>query len=134
MDVNAMQIAAALLEGEHDFWAFSHSLPPETNTVRRIMRTEVRKVRDEIWFDCWGTAFCRGMMRRMSGALWDIGKGRRDPEMIVTLLEQGRQTRIAWPVVLPAAGLTLMDIAYGRNPHEQVRTTPGDDQYEDNEE
>ncbi len=119
LDARAMDEAAQRLVGQHDFWAFSQLLPPETNTVRRVLRIGVRSVRDEVWIDVVATAFCRGMMRRISGALFDVGRGKRDAQGIDELLRATREEGAHRPVVLPASGLTLMKVFYGRRPKDQ---------------
>jgi tRNA pseudouridine38-40 synthase len=121
LDVQAMDQAARTLIGEHDFRAFSQLLLPETNTVREVRAARARAVKDEIWVDIVGTAFVRGMMRRISGALWEIGRGRRPEDWIRSLLRAAPAETGEWPPVLPAKGLTLMRVRYGRAPSEQVR-------------
>ena len=59
-----MNEGAQMMKGEHDFWAFSHSLTPDINTVRQLFESRILEVEDEVWFDCIGTAFIRGMMKK----------------------------------------------------------------------
>lgn len=111
-----MQEAAGYLQGDHDFLAFTEELDPSVNNTRRILYSvEVRLVRDEVWVDVIGTAFLRGMMRRMAGALLEVGRGSRSIEEVSRLLTEER-SRMQWPVVLPAKGLCLMRVKYGRHP------------------
>jgi tRNA pseudouridine38-40 synthase len=111
-----MKEGAKLLEGTNDYRAFTEELQPHIeNTVRNMRSVKVIQVRDEIRIDIVGTAFLRGMMRRMSGALFEVGKGKRTIESISELLSnQGKGMHR--PVVLPAKGLMLMSIRYGRHP------------------
>lgn len=116
IDVDKMRAAAEALVGEHDFLAFTEELDPSVeNTLRTLFSVDVRQVRDEVWVDIVGTAFLRGMMRRMSGALLEVGRGYRPAEQVGQLLTSDRE-RLQWPVVLPAGGLCLMKIRYGRWP------------------
>jgi len=116
IDVQSMADAARVLEGEHDFRAFTQDLGPEVeNTVRTLYSVNVKRVRNEIWIDIAGTAFLRGMMRRISGCLLEIGRGRRPASDVGVLLSDQRDS-VHWPEVLPAKGLTLMRITYGRHP------------------
>lgn len=118
LDVDAMRLAAAMIEGEHDFRAFTEELDDHTeNTVRRLFSVNVVSTRNEVWVDVVGTAFLRGMMRRISGALLEVGRGHRPVEEVSRLLTEERN-RIQWPVVLPAHGLCLMRIRYGRHPRD----------------
>jgi tRNA pseudouridine38-40 synthase len=125
LDLDSMIAGAALLEGRHDFRAFTEELQPDIdNTVRTMRRVTIRQVRNEVWIDIGGTAFLRGMMRRMSGALLEVGAGKRKIETISELLSD-RRDRLTWPVVLPAKGLCLMKVRYG-NPPKDCRNKNGD--------
>jgi tRNA pseudouridine38-40 synthase len=123
LDIESMQQASKLLLGTHDFLAFTEEIPfSGTNTVRKLFRFDVREVRDEVWVDVVGTAFLRGMMRRMSGALLEVGRGYRNVEEVSRLLQREERHNLQWPVVLPAKGLCLQKIRYGRNPRD-IRST-----------
>ena len=117
LDVPAMQAAARHLLGRHDFLAFTEELEPHVlNTVRDLVSVKVGQRRDEVWVDVVGTAFLRGMMRRMAGALLEVGRGARPVEEVSKLLTKEGQETLRWPVVLPARGLCLMRVRYGRRP------------------
>jgi tRNA pseudouridine38-40 synthase len=117
LDVLSMNAAAAHLPGDHDFRAFTEELDSSVlNTRRTLFGVEVKQVRDEVWVDVVGTAFLRGMMRRMSGALIEVGRGKRPIEEVGRLLTREGQEHIQWPVVLPACGLCLMCVRYDRKP------------------
>jgi tRNA pseudouridine38-40 synthase len=123
LDVGAMSSSAKDFLGEHDFRSYSQELEPEKNSVREIYAIQVRQVRDEVWIDVEGSAFVRGMMRRISGALFEIGRGRWDPESAARLLQRPSfrndgPAGIELPPVLPAHGLCLMRVRYGRHPRD----------------
>jgi len=118
LDVEKMQAAALALVGDHDFRAFTEELDPHVLNTRRVLfSVDVRNVRDEVWVDVVGTAFLRGMMRRISGALLEVGRGYRPVEEVSRLLTEERNS-LMWPVVLPANGLCLMKVRYGRHPRD----------------
>lgn len=125
-EVGPMQEAAHHLEGEHDFLAFSQQIERGMSTVRTLYSIGVSQAGKETRIDIIGSAFVRGMMRRISGALLEIGLGRRGPDYIPELLSAKRRDRIDWPPVLPACGLTLMEVRYGRHPQEQRRLNAAD--------
>ncbi len=117
LSVEAMQAAASGLLGRHDFLAFTEELEPTvTNTVRELYSLKVGRRRDEVWVDVVGTAFLRGMMRRTAGALLEVGRGARPVEEVSKLLTKEGQETLRWPIVLPARGLCLMRVRYGRRP------------------
>jgi tRNA pseudouridine38-40 synthase len=121
LDISLMKEAGAMLVGTHDFRAFTEELDPGTeNTVRTMRSVEVysapsEDAASEIWLDIVGTAFLRGMMRRMAGALLEVGAGRRKLDSVRELLSDQRD-QLHWPVVLPAKGLCLMSIRYSDPP------------------
>lgn len=118
LDTDRMGRAAKALTGEHDFRSFGQDLGPEANCVRTVFSAGVRGARNEVWIDIEGTAFVRGMMRRIAGALWQVGRGKWPPERVQELLGPLRGEPNAQPPVLPAHGLTLLRVAYGRWPHD----------------
>lgn len=123
LDIEAMKQAAIGLAGTHDFLAFTEELEPTVeNTVRELFSVNVKAWRDEVWVDVVGTAFLRGMMRRISGSLFEVGRGYRPIEEVSKLLEKEGQDTLQWPVVLPASGLCLMRIRYGRHPRDHRET------------
>ena len=119
LDLHKMMEVATILQGSHDFLAFTEEIDGSvTNTNRTLFQFQVRQIRDEVWVDVVGTAFLRGMMRRMSGAVLEVGRGRRPVEEVSRLLVKEERTKLTWPVVLPAKGLCLMGIRYGRHPRD----------------
>jgi len=119
LDVSLMKQAATSLIGNHDFLAFTEELDDSVlNTRRTLFKADVKRVRDEVWVDVVGTAFLRGMMRRIAGALLEVGRGKRPVEEVSRLLTLQGQGELQWPVVLPASGLCLMAVRYGRYPRD----------------
>jgi len=127
IDVQRMRQASMSLQGEHDFLAYTEELDPSVeNTRRTLYSLDVRQVRDEVWVDVVGTAFLRGMMRRMAGALLEVGRGHRPVEEVSRLLDPEERHHLQWPVVLPARGLCLMRIRYGRHPRDNRTASHND--------
>lgn len=116
LDLDLMRQAASYLVGGHDFRAYTEELESSVLNTRRVLfSVDVRQVRDEVWVDIVGTAFLRGMMRRMSGAILEVGRGHRDVVEVSRLLQPEERLKYQWPVVLPAKGLCLMKVRYGRH-------------------
>jgi tRNA pseudouridine38-40 synthase len=119
MNLQDMARGAEKLVGKHDFRAFTEELDETVhNTVREMFAVKVEDRKDRVEIQIVGTAFLRGMMRRMSGCLYEIGCGRRPADDIDRLLDPKQRDGLMWPVVLPACGLTLMRIRYGRWPRD----------------
>ncbi len=115
LDVDAMHYVADRLTGTHDFRAFSEELDENRNAVRQLFKVQLSRRGQELHIDIVGTAFVRGMMRRMSGLLLEVGRGYRPKTDVDLLLDPQRRNDLAWPVVLPAKGLTLMRVRHGRD-------------------
>lgn len=129
LNMDLMQQAASILQGDHDFLAFTEELESSVNNTRRVLYSvQVRQVRDEVWVDIVGTAFLRGMMRRMSGAILEVGREYRDVVEVSRLLQPEERLKYQWPVVLPAKGLCLMKIRYGRHPRDHRENAHSFDQ------
>jgi tRNA pseudouridine38-40 synthase len=113
LDLNLVEEAAACLVGKHDFRAFTESLAADVeNTVRTLRKIRIRKSGPEVFIEIVGTAFLRGMMRRMAGVLQEVGRGQRPLEDVNRLLTPNGM-KMHRPVVLPAKGLTLIKVRYG---------------------
>jgi len=111
LDLGAMQRAALLLVGEHDFSAFRSSECQAKNPVRVIERAHLEQRGPYVMFDFTANAFLHHMVRNLVGALVYVGKGRYPREWIAQVLE-GRDRRLAAPT-MAAAGLYLTEVRYG---------------------
>jgi len=109
-EVQRMRLAAARLEGEHDFSAFALSGGAHTDPHRRLFRAELQERGPEIYFRFQGAGFLRGMVRSMVGSLLEVGLGRQEPNWIDSLL-RGASRSQAGPTA-PARGLTLVRVLY----------------------
>jgi tRNA pseudouridine38-40 synthase len=122
LDAQAMQSAVKHVLGRHDFRAFGEELGNMENAVREVIAATVERFRDEIRFTIEATAFIRGMVRRIAGGLFEVGYGRRSVDEFEALLDLARRDEIDWPIVLPAKGLTLLKVKYGKELRD-LRTT-----------
>lgn len=110
LDVEAMQAAAVMLVGEHDFAAFCATQPAGVVTRRTI--TSVAIERDGDRLDVWMTAdsFLHNMVRIAVGTLVEIGRGRRPPDDIARLLAPAARGEAGFTA--PAHGLYLERVHY----------------------
>ncbi|MDE2127565.1 MAG: tRNA pseudouridine(38-40) synthase TruA [Armatimonadetes bacterium] len=112
LDVQAMNMAAQTLIGEHDFRAFAAETEPDASTCRRVMRCWVRRWRGLILVQVEANAFLRGMARTLTGTLIEVGAGKRTVQNVAGLLDGG-QRGDAGPTA-PAQGLYLYRVRYGK--------------------
>ena len=108
LDVAAMERAAALLEGAHDFAAFAG--PYDGSTERTLRRCAIGRSYSGIALEMEAEAFLPHQVRRTVGPLVEVGLGRMTEGELADLLEQARPSS-AGPAA-PACGLYLVRIAY----------------------
>ncbi|MDB4973782.1 MAG: tRNA pseudouridine synthase [Myxococcaceae bacterium] len=116
LDLGAMQQAARMLEGTHDFRAFRQADDVRENTVRTFYSVEVAERLDDpsmIGITVRGTAFMKNMVRILAGTLIDIGRGRIPLSRVPALLSKEAE-RLHAGHTAPAHGLTLMQVELGR--------------------
>ncbi len=109
VDVEKMQEAAKLFEGQHDFSAFCANRKMKKSTVRYISRFRVERVGEEIRFTVTGNGFLHHMVRIMVGTLLEVGRGERTKDSISSLF--GAERVLAGELI-PACGLCLMEVSY----------------------
>jgi tRNA pseudouridine38-40 synthase len=125
---DAMRAAAAPLIGEHDFAAFRAAGDERTDTVRRLLRIEVRKDRHdprltEIVVE--GNRFMYRMVRIIVGSLVDVAAGRLEAERLVHALERRERSllgRTAPPDGLCLDSIVLDDEGKGEWPIDEKAT------------
>lgn len=115
LDLAAMRRAAALLEGTHDFAAFSANPHRETRgTVRTLWRLAVSRQGRRVVIRAVGDGFLYKMVRSLAGHLLRVGLGAVPAEETPRLLSSRHRT--ARVETAPACGLCLWKIHYGAIP------------------
>ncbi|MCL2012595.1 MAG: tRNA pseudouridine(38-40) synthase TruA [Cystobacterineae bacterium] len=116
LEVEAMQKGAEFLLGSHDFSSFRASDCEARHPIRRLELSHIEgKSGDEVICTFKGTAFLKHMIRSMVGSLVEVGKGRRPPEWIGSVLAQ--KNRCAAGPTAPPHGLVLEEIVFGERAH-----------------
>lgn len=111
LDVELMRSAVSAFIGEHDFRLFAAPLPAgKTNSIRIVLDAALKQSGDVIDFWVVGNAFLRHQVRRMTGALVDIGRGKLEEDDLKAMLDNRRTEKVAHS--LPARGLCLVKIEY----------------------
>ena len=111
-DIERMNDAAGDLLGEHEFSSFCRTRSETTNRVCRVETAcWVPDSREGDWrFEIAADRFVHGMVRAVVGTLLEIGRGRRAPNAIPSILA-AHDRRAAGPAA-PARGLVLHHVAY----------------------
>jgi tRNA pseudouridine38-40 synthase len=113
LDATAMQKAAEMLVGRHDFAAFGR--PPQgTNTIREVLTSRWQ------WWPCaYGTlltydieanAFLHHMVRRIVGTLVELGRSALDMAGFEAVFRSGDLSQIK--TIAPPQGLVLVRVRY----------------------
>jgi tRNA pseudouridine38-40 synthase len=114
LDLGAMKAAASLLEGKHDFKAFSAlngEDPGEaSDTVRDLRRLRVLKRGRSLRVVAEADGFLYKMVRSLVGALVAVGEGKLTPSDVAAILASG--VRTARVQTAPPQGLFLNRVRY----------------------
>lgn len=114
VDLDAMNNAAEVLVGLHDFAAFCRARPYAT-TIRDLQHFSWHEVSTAVEPDVYeayvtADAFCWNMVRSIVGASLAVGEGKRPNEFIEDML--AHDSRHPMVPVAPAHGLTLTGVDY----------------------
>jgi tRNA pseudouridine38-40 synthase len=112
----AMELAAALVEGEHDFTSFA-AVDPEreregapVSNLRRVFSSSWERKTDEFIYTVKGSGFLHHMVRNLVGTFILVGKETLQPGDITRILEARK--RSAAGATAPASGLYLVNVEY----------------------
>jgi tRNA pseudouridine38-40 synthase len=110
LDVGAMQAAAPLLLGEHDFSAFRAAQCQARSPRRELQQLSVGRWGPFVVIECRANAFLHHMVRNIVGSLVRIGRREEPPEWLRAVLD-GRDRRAAG-MTAAAEGLYLCRVHY----------------------
>ncbi len=111
LDIRKMKQGARCFEGTHDFSIFATADITVKTTMRTVKRAVVRKTRQGIvLFEIEADGFLKRMVRIITGALVEIGKGKLDPEEITLMFKERQRTKNI--LTAPAHGLFLKKVIY----------------------
>ena len=110
LDVDAMSVAARALVGRHDWTSFCSASEPPDARVREMRSARVVRHGEFVELELVAEGFLRGLARGIAGALAEVGRGRRPPEWVGSVL-RARDRREAARTA-PAGGLTLVEVIY----------------------
>ena len=106
-----MHEVAQSLVGTHDFRAFRGIEDSRDETVRQIVRIDVRTAKNDpriLEVEIEGNRFLYKMVRIIVGALMDIGRGKLRRDALTRAIASGLRTDLG--ITAPAQGLCLMRV------------------------
>lgn len=109
LDIAAMRRVAKILEGTHDFAAFTDD-KTQKSKVRTIYQIDVKAEGNRMDLSFYGTGFLYHMVRILTGTLLQAGEGSLAEEAVKEALENPGQGHMGF--VAPAKGLCLEEVYY----------------------
>jgi tRNA pseudouridine38-40 synthase len=113
LDLDAMRRAAAHLVGTHNFSSFANQPDQgsaKRNPVRTLSAIEIAAQGPHLSIRFTGSGFLYKMVRNLTGALIEVGRGALLPDAIPLIL--AAQDRRRAPQSAPAHGLHLLAVQY----------------------
>jgi tRNA pseudouridine38-40 synthase len=110
LDVPAMQAAASLLLGAHDFSAFRSSQCQAKSPVRTLHDACIERRGALVIATFGANAFLHHMVRNIMGALVQVGQGKWPPARVAALLQSRERSQGAR--TFEAQGLYLTGVRY----------------------
>ena len=109
LDLYALNRAAGVLEGEHDFSGFCGNPRFKKSTVRFVRSVVIQKTGEEVRIHFTGNGFLHHQVRIMVGTLVEVGRGQRSEDSVARLFG-GKRSDAGF--LVPAQGLCLMEVTY----------------------
>ncbi|MEO7795884.1 MAG: tRNA pseudouridine(38-40) synthase TruA [Thermoanaerobaculia bacterium] len=113
LDVGAMRAGAALLAGRHDFARFCEKPLEQTSTIVVVERCEVESAGELILVRVVASHFLWKMVRRIVGALVEVGGGTLSLAALEGLLDPSKPAQFQpAETTAPPSGLFLERVSY----------------------
>ncbi len=110
LDIDRMNEACRLIQGEHDFASFASAFDGSKSTVRSVREAVVERKREFAVFRMVADSFLPHQVRSTIGLLIRMGLGKTGIEEFGDIMER-KVLGLAGPVA-PAYGLFLMNVNY----------------------
>ena len=110
LDLELLQEAARLVEGTHDFRAFTPQKSYHVRFERVVTRSRWSRHDDLLRYRISADSFLYGMVRTLVGTMLEVAGGKRDLTEFDRLLSGGKRSE-AGPAVT-SRGLTLVGVGY----------------------
>ena len=114
LDAEAMDAAAQVLVGLHDFTTFRDAACQAKSPVKTLDEARVRRAGDEIVLTFAARSFLHRQVRSMAGSIAEVGRGAWTRQDLAAAL--AARDRAACGPVAPAQGLCLMAVDYDADP------------------
>lgn len=113
LDAGLMNEAAKHFVGLKDFISFTDENQEQASTKVEIQHAEVNDFGDMLVFHVVGSHFLWKQMRRMTGVLVEVGRGKMKPEEVASFFKQ--KSEIPAKLTAPPSGLFLERVYYKKS-------------------
>lgn len=110
LDAEAMNYAASLILGMHDFTTFRSSECQANSPLRTLDKFSVRAEADHVVISASARSFLHHQVRSMVGSLRMVGEGKWSPRDFRAALDAHDRSRCG--AMAPSAGLYLVGVSY----------------------
>lgn len=110
LNVEAMQTAAQVFVGTHDFLAFSNAKIGKKSSVKRMDEITIFEEEGQVVMDFIGEGFLYHMVRKLVSTLMSVGMGQLQAPELQAILESKDRGRV--PGLAPAKALFLVGVHY----------------------
>lgn len=110
LNLDAVQAGIKLVEGTHDFKAFSATGSSVTSTERTLYKASLSCVENIGVVTLYGNGFLYNMVRIIVGAVVAVGQDKLSVDAILTALSTGERSLLS--ATAPAHGLYLFEVHY----------------------
>ena len=110
LSFSKMRDAAGLFAGRHDFASFCENPQGQASTIVVVAKSELLDWAHEIHYRIEASHFLWKMVRRLVGALVEVGRGNLAPEDLAKLLKTRSSEPAKWTA--PPSGLFLEKVDY----------------------
>ena len=116
LNMDNMQQAAKMLKLFDDFTSFSKLHTQTHANICKITESKWQQEPGLLVYTVTADRFLRNMVRAIVGTLFEVGKGKLQPEQIKTIIESKDRANAGFSV--PAEGLFLEEVTYPANAFE----------------
>ena len=110
LNFSAMRDAATRFAGRHDFASFCENPEGQESTTVEVLASELLDWEHEIHYRVEASHFIWKMVRRLAGALVEVGRGNLDAAGVEKLLREKSGAAAKWTA--PPSGLFLEKVSY----------------------
>lgn len=110
LDLDLLAQTAKLVEGAHDFRAFTPSKTYHLRFERMVSESRWERRGDVLTYHITANSFLYGMVRTLVGTMLEVADGRRSLADLERLLAGGERSEAG--AAVPSRGLTLVGVGY----------------------